>query len=78
MTPREFPDTAVQPNSDDFDDNFADPRHAQNAVASVDALAAHIHLWVKATDPTAVDCARDDTHDRSEPAKRNGQSSRKQ
>lgn len=78
MTPREFPDTVVQPNIDDFDDNFADPRHARNAVASVDALAANIHPWVKATDPTVVDCARDDTHDRGEPAKCNVQFSRKQ
>lgn len=47
MTPREFLENVVRPNVEDFDANCGSVRHAYNAVAAVDALAAHLYLWCK-------------------------------
>jgi hypothetical protein len=45
MTPRDFLDTHVKPNVADFHDRYDDVRLAYNAVASIDALAAHLYHW---------------------------------
>lgn len=62
MTPREFLESVVRPNIQDFHDNFASLRHAHNAVSSVDALAAHLYVWAKTHAPTAVASVNDDSY----------------
>ena len=47
MTPSEFLQTVVRPNVVEFNTEYGDVRRANNAVASVDALAAHIYVWCK-------------------------------
>ena len=42
MTPRQFLEQIVRPNVVEFHANCANMRHAYNAVAAVDALAAHL------------------------------------
>lgn len=70
MTPREFLETIVRPNVNDFHANFADLRHAHNAITAVDALAAHLYTWAKANAPSALAFVADDTVYRAELAKR--------
>jgi hypothetical protein len=73
MTPREYLETVVRPNVSEFHDNHADLRLAHNAVASVDALAAHIYVWVKFNGPPAVTPFSDDTAYRAALCKRSGE-----
>lgn len=70
MTPREFLDAVVRPNVAAFRVDFADLRHAYNAVAAVDALAAHMYGWLKANAPDAVAGIKDDSGYRDALAKR--------
>jgi hypothetical protein len=61
MTPRQFIEQVVQPNVAEFhpaDDNL---RYAYNAVAAVDALAAHIYVWCLANAQAEVAGLKDDT-----------------
>jgi hypothetical protein len=51
MTPNEFLDNVVRPNVAAFHQDYASLRHAFNAIASVDALAAHLFVWCKANKP---------------------------
>ena len=45
MTPREFLNTLVRPNLAEFHQRYDDLRLAFNAVASIDAMAAHLYHW---------------------------------
>ena len=65
MTPREFLENVVRPNVQDFDANYGSVRHAYNAVAAVDALAAHLYLWCKTNAPSEIADVSDDTHYRA-------------
>jgi hypothetical protein len=60
-TPRQFLDQIVRPNVADFCADDADVRRAYNAVAAVDALAAHIYVWCTANAPAEVSGCKDDT-----------------
>ncbi len=71
MTPREFLMQVAEPNIADFHTNFADIRHAYNAVASVDALAAHVYDWCGTHAPAELKGAQDDTYFRALLAQRN-------
>jgi hypothetical protein len=62
MTPTEFLNEVVRPNVIAFHEDFANYRHAFNAVASVDALAAHLYEWCKVNAPPEVAGVQDDTH----------------
>ena len=46
MEPREHLEKIVRPNMDEMRTAFGDVRRAFNAVAAVDALAAHIYWWI--------------------------------
>jgi hypothetical protein len=70
MTLREFRDEVVLPNIADFNANFSSLRHAFNAIAAVDALAAHLYEWCKTNAPSEVQGIADDSHYREELAKR--------
>ncbi len=70
MTPRDFLEQIVQPNLSEFDADQSDLRRAFNALASVDALAAHMFAWLEANTPTAVPGIGDDSHYR--PSLRSG------
>jgi hypothetical protein len=59
MTPREFYDLVVKPDLVDFEASFGDIRAAHHAVASADALFAHLFYWLKAHRPGSI-IARDD------------------
>ena len=65
MTPREFLENVVRPNVQDFDANYGSVRHAYNAVAAVDALAAHLYLWCKTNAPSEIADVSDDTQYRA-------------
>jgi hypothetical protein len=71
MTPREFLETVLRPNVEDFHTHFADVRHAHNAISTTDALAAHLYFWAKTNAPAAVASSRNDSAYREELAKRN-------
>ena len=61
MTPREFLEQVVRPNVADFHANYGSLRHSYNAVAAVDALAAHIYVWCTTNVPAQVYGAADDS-----------------
>lgn len=65
MTPSEFLDEVVRPNVAEFEANPGSIRHAHNAVAAVDALAARLYGWLKVNKPGTV-TAGDDTLYRAE------------
>ena len=65
MTPRQFVEQVVRPNVADFRVNDADIRHAYNAAAAVDSLAAHIYGWCTANAAVEVAGLRDDSHYRA-------------
>jgi hypothetical protein len=65
MTPREFLDQIVRLNVAEFHANYADMRHAYNAIAAVDSLAAHIYVWCTANAPAEVAGIPDDTQYRA-------------
>jgi hypothetical protein len=70
LTPREYLNDVVRPNLEELEAEFASIRRANNAVSSVDALAAHLFEWCKANAPHEVGSARDDTAFRENLAKR--------
>lgn len=61
MDPRQHYDEIVEPNLRELDENFASLRHAFNAAAAVDALAAHIYWWCVKNNPGEVADIADDT-----------------
>jgi hypothetical protein len=71
MTPREFLESVVRPNVEEFGRHCGDFRCAYNAIASVDALAAHLYFWAIEHSRSAVDSAADDSAYRAELATRN-------
>jgi hypothetical protein len=60
MTPREFVAEVVCPNVAEFNVHFGSLRAAYNAVAAVDALAAHIYWWCKTNSAPEVKGDKDD------------------
>jgi hypothetical protein len=54
MTPREFLEKVVRANIAEWDANFGSERHAYNAVAAVDSLAAHLYVWCKGNAPSEI------------------------
>jgi hypothetical protein len=60
VTPSEFLQTVVRPNVVEFNTEYGDVRRANNAVASVDALAAHIYVWCKTNASSEIAGLRDD------------------
>ncbi len=54
MTPRAFLDAVVRPNVADFHARYGDIRWAFNAVAAIDALAAHVFVWLQNNSPSSV------------------------
>ena len=59
--PLEFLENVVRPNIKDFSEHFGDLRRCFNAIAAVDALAAHIYEWCKKNAPSAVAGDKDDS-----------------
>lgn len=70
MGPREFNAEVVAKNIADFHADYASLRLAFNAVASVDALAAHLCEWCRANAPHEL-AGGDDTAYREALARRN-------
>ena len=70
MDPQEFLRTIVRPNVNDFQVEYGDLRRAYNAVAAVDALAAHVYEWCKDNKPHEVAAAKRDTDYRANLANR--------
>ena len=62
MTPGEFLKTVVRPNVEEFNADYGNVRRAYNAVAAVDALAAHIYVWCKTNAPSEIVGLDDDTY----------------
>ena len=63
MMPREFHDQVVVPNRQDFAAHFQSLRHGLNAIATVDALAAHIFWALKlASSPAVAMLSMDDQY----------------
>lgn len=54
MTPKDFLEVMVRPNVADFKARYDDLRLAFNAVAAVDALAAHLFVWCRENAPEEV------------------------
>src|ERR1700690_3504270 len=65
MTPRQCLEQVVRPNVADFHADDADMRHAYNAVAAVDAFAAHIYQWCTANAAAEVAGLKHDSHYRA-------------
>lgn len=61
MGPAEFLNIVVQPNVREMGEHYEDLRYAMNAIASVDALAAHIFHWCQRHAPEEVAGLKDDT-----------------
>ena len=61
VTPRQFLEKVVQPNVTEFYIRIGSERHAYNAVAAVDALAAHIYVWCTVNSPSAIDGTPNDS-----------------
>src|SRR4051812_34740906 len=61
MKPKEFLAEVVHPNVAAFHEDFTNLRQAFNAVASVDALTAHLFVWCTANAPSEVAGVKDDT-----------------
>ena len=70
MTPCQFLEQIVRPNVVQYHADDANMRHAFNAVAAVDAIAAHIYVWCLANAPAEVAGLSDDTHYRKKLADR--------
>lgn len=60
MTPQEFLETVVRPNMADLNADTGDFRAAFNAIASVDALAAHIYEWGISQEPPLIEKVKRD------------------
>jgi hypothetical protein len=65
MTPREHLELVVRPNMSEMLANLDDLRLAFNAIAAIDALAAHIYWWAAHHRPDAVAGLEDDTEYRA-------------
>jgi hypothetical protein len=65
MTPREHLELVVRPNMREMLNDLDDLRLAFNAIASVDALAAHIYWWAVHHRPAAVAGLKNDTEYRA-------------
>jgi hypothetical protein len=65
VTPREHLELIVHPNMREMTANLDDLRLAFNAIAAVDALAAHIYWWAFHNQPAAVGGVGDDTEYRA-------------
>jgi hypothetical protein len=65
MTPREHLELVVRPNMSEMLANLDDLRLAFNAIAAIDALAAHIYWWAAHHRPAAVEGIGDDTEYRA-------------
>jgi len=61
MGPREFRDTIVIPNVEEFRANFSEVRRAFNAAMALDALSAQIYIWCIVNAPDKVAGIKDDT-----------------
>jgi hypothetical protein len=70
MTPREFLDQIVRPNLSEFEAGRLNLRQAFNALASVDALAAHIFVSLEHRRAPAVSGVKDDSDYREKLAER--------
>lgn len=70
MTPREFLETVVRPNVDEFHTHYTDMRHAHNAVATIDALAAHFYVWAEQNGVASIAAVQNDSHFRNQLAAR--------
>jgi hypothetical protein len=70
MTPSEFRGEVIRPNVAEFNVHVGSLRAAYNAVAAVDALAAHIYVWCVANSGAEVKGIKDDTVYRERLAKR--------
>lgn len=62
MTPREYLNLVVKPNVEEFIQDVSDPRRAYNAIATTDALAAHIFYWCRKNMPDEVRGMDTDDH----------------
>lgn len=71
MTAREFLETVVKPNITDFKNAYGSLRHGSNAVAALDALAAHIFIWCKTNALNEIAGITDDSHYRETLSKKN-------
>jgi hypothetical protein len=65
MTPRQHLELVVRPNMREMLNDLDDLRFAFNAIAAVDALAAHIYWWAVHHRPDAVAGINDDTEYRA-------------
>ena len=70
MTPREFLETIVLPNVEEFHGHYTDLRRAYNAVSSVDSLEANIYQWATVHSPAAVASILNDSQYRKDLSKR--------
>jgi hypothetical protein len=61
MSPQEFLEEVVRPNVADFHARYDDVRCAFNAIAAVDALAAHMFGWLRDNSPSTVASVKDDS-----------------
>jgi hypothetical protein len=61
VTPRQFLEQIVRPNVAEFRADCANMRYAYNAVAAVDARAAHIYVWCTANATAEVAGCVDDS-----------------
>ncbi len=66
VSPREFLEVVVLPNRRELHENCADLRRAYNAIASIDALAAHVYFWLTTNAPTTVTHLKSDSAYREE------------
>lgn len=60
MTPYEYLELVVRPNYDDMLADISDVRKTHNAIAAIDALAAHIFYWCKDNAQVEVNGLGDD------------------
>ena len=65
MTPNQFLQMIVRPNVTDFQAHLDDLRFAFNAVASVDALVAHLYSWCKQNAPAETKGGSEDSYYRN-------------
>ncbi len=66
MTPREYLHLVARANQEAFAADVSDPRLAQNAIATADALAAHIYVWCRINAPSEIIGLHDDNAYRRE------------
>src|SRR5271169_407495 len=59
--PRQFLEEVVKPNLTEFANDYASIRLAHNAIAAVDALAAHLFWWCKDNAVISVATMNEDT-----------------